>query len=245
MEGRGDRQQHRPLGAARLGDFDRALDRELVARQHNLAAAIVIGGGADAGAFRLGRDRLHVAELEPDQRRHGARADRNRLLHGEPAHAQQPRRVGDRERARRGKRRIFAERMSGDKGRVAREIDAGFVFQHAHRGERHRHQRRLRVFRQRQRVARAVPNDVAEPLAERRVDFLEDRPRARKRVGERLAHADGLAALTGENKRRSHRLRAAPLKWSPLRKGRKIPRVPRSQGIAAKRCPSNKATTAH
>ncbi len=178
MEGRGHRQQHRPLGAARLGDFDRALDGKLLARQDDLTAAIIVGGGADTRAFRLGRDRFHVAKFKPDQRRHGALADGNRLLHGEPAHPQQPRRVGDRERARCGERRIFSERMPGHKSRVALEIDAGFVFEHAHRGERHRHQRRLRVFRQRQRIARTIPDRVAEPLAQRRVDLLED-PRAR------------------------------------------------------------------
>ena len=46
---------------------------------------------------------------------------------------------------RRRKRRVFAERMTGDKSRIASEIDPGFSFKHAHRGERHRHQRGLGV----------------------------------------------------------------------------------------------------
>ena len=62
-----------------------------------------------------------------------------------------------RQSAGRGERRIFAERMAGDELRVAREIDAGLGFQHAHGRERHRHQRRLRVLGQRQRLGRALP----------------------------------------------------------------------------------------
>ena len=38
---------------------------------------------------------LGHGELDADQRRHGADADRHGLLHGAAAHAQQPRRVGD------------------------------------------------------------------------------------------------------------------------------------------------------
>ena len=108
------------------------------------------------GGFR--GDRLGVIELDADERRHGADADRHRLLHGAAAYAQQPRRVGNRERLRGRERRIFAERMAGDEGRVAREIDAGFGFEHAQRRERHRHQRRLRVLGQGQRLRRPVPH---------------------------------------------------------------------------------------
>ena len=95
MEGRGHRQQHRALGAFALGDLDRALDRGLVAGHHHLTAAIVIGGLADLALRRFGGDRGRGVEFEPDQRRHGADADRHRLLHRLAARAQQPRRIGD------------------------------------------------------------------------------------------------------------------------------------------------------
>ena len=85
-------------------------------------------------------------------------ADRHRLLHGAAADAQQPRRVGDRQRLRRRERRIFAERVAGDEGGIAREIDTGLRFKHAHGRERDRHQRRLGVLGQRQRLRRAVPD---------------------------------------------------------------------------------------
>ena len=78
-----------------------------------------------------------------------------------------------REGAGRGERRIFAERMAGDELRVALEIEAGFRLQHAHGGERHRHQRRLRVLGERERLGRAFAHDGAELVAERLVDLVE------------------------------------------------------------------------
>ena len=47
MERRGHRQHHRALGTSGLGDLDRALDRCLVAGNHDLTAAIVVRGLAD------------------------------------------------------------------------------------------------------------------------------------------------------------------------------------------------------
>src|SRR5260370_1096299 len=58
-----------------------------------------------------------------------------------------------------------------------------------------RHQRRLRILGERERLGRPVPDHLGELLAERRVDLVEDRACRRKGVGERLAHADRLAAL--------------------------------------------------
>ena len=79
------------------------------------------------------------------------------------------------------KRRIFSQRVAGNEGRVARKIEAGFGFERAQRGERDRHERRLRVFGQRQRLRRPVPHRLAELFAERRVDFLEHLPRRTQR----------------------------------------------------------------
>ena len=95
MERRGHLQHHRALGALGLGDLDRALDRRLVAGHHHLPAAIVVGGLADLALRGLGRDRSCGIELEAEQRRHRAGADRHRLLHGAAADAQKPRGVGD------------------------------------------------------------------------------------------------------------------------------------------------------
>ena len=96
-----------------------------------------------------------------------------------------------RERAGRGKRRIFAERMAGDELRVAREIDAGLGLQHAHRRERHRHQRRLRVLGQRERLGRPLPHDRRR--ASRRAPR---RPRRRPRAPAAKASASALPMPT-------------------------------------------------
>ena len=51
-------------------------------------------------------------------------ADRHRLLHGAPADAQQPRRIGNRERSGSRERGIFPERMAGDELRLRRELES-------------------------------------------------------------------------------------------------------------------------
>ena len=94
--------------------------------------------------------------------------------------------------------------MAGDKGGIARQIYAGLRFKDPHGGERDRHQRRLCVLRERERLRRPVPDHLAEPFAERRVDFLEHLTRRRKAFGQALAHADRLAALARKNERNRH-----------------------------------------
>ena len=169
-----------------FGDFDRALDRGLVPGDDDLTAAIVVGGLAHLTLRGLGRDGGGLLEIDAEQRGHGARADRHRLLHGAAADAHaagQHRRC--RQRTRRRQRRILAERMTGDELRVAREIDAGLGFEHPHGRERYRHQRGLRILRQRQGLGRPFPDDLGELLAERLVDLFEHP--ARRREGLRKA----------------------------------------------------------
>ena len=125
MEGGADRQEHRALGAGELGELHRPLDRGLGSRDHDLPAAVVVGRLADGAleievARGLGGNLHGRAEVESEQRRHRAFADRDRLLHRLAAQAQEPRRVLERDRARGAQRGIFAERMAGDEGRVAR-----------------------------------------------------------------------------------------------------------------------------
>ena len=122
MERRAHRQQHRALGALAPWRSRRARSTAaLRAGDHDLAAAHC--------RWRPGRPRPAAAsaataarllELEAEQRRHGAVADRHRL----PAWpgrgcARAARRRAMRQRAGRGERRIFAERVAGDEGGVA------------------------------------------------------------------------------------------------------------------------------
>ena len=178
MERRRHRQQHRAPHALGLGDLDRALDRRLVAGHHDLPAAIVVGGLHQFALRGLGGDRRRLLEIDAEQRRHGAHADRHRPLHRAAADANEPHRIGDRQRTGRGQRGVFADRMAGDEFRVALEIDARFGFKHAHRGQRHRHQRRLRILGEGDRLGGPLPHHRAELVAERLVDLVED-PRAR------------------------------------------------------------------
>ena len=50
--------------------------------------------------------------------------------------------------------------MSGNKCCVARKIETGFALQHPHRGERHRHQRRLRILGERERFRGSFEDDA-------------------------------------------------------------------------------------
>ena len=81
------------LAPLRLGDLDRTIDGGLVAGDHDLAAAIVVGGLADLALRGFVGDRNRGLVIEPEQRGHRAGADRHRLLHGKAADAQQPRGV--------------------------------------------------------------------------------------------------------------------------------------------------------
>src|SRR5712692_10328536 len=86
--------------------------------------------------------------------------------------------------------------MPGDKMRIAREIDSCLGFQHAHDGKRHRHQRGLRVLRERQLLRRSFPDDFREVLIEGGVNLGKDLACRHESIGKRLAHADCLTSLT-------------------------------------------------
>ena len=86
---------------------------------------------------------------------------------------------------------IFAQRMAGDKGSFFPDPVA-LRFENANDSHRHGHQRRLGIGGQGQRLLGALPHRLAQILAERGVHLLEDGSRLRERVGQVLAHADGL-----------------------------------------------------
>jgi hypothetical protein len=100
--------------------------------------------------------------------------------------------------------------MTGDIGDLAFQREAA-RFQRPDRGQRHRHQRRLRVGGQRQRLFRPFPDQLRQVFAERIVDFLEDPARFGEGAGEILAHADRLAALSGKGECNGHA--RAPKGW--------------------------------
>ena len=189
----------------------------------HLAAAIVVRRLADLALRGLRGDRRGRVEVEPEQRRHGAGADRHRLLHGAAADAQKPRGVGNATAlpaaasaeyspsewpATKAASRARSRPASASSTRNAASdtaISAGCAFS-------------VSV------SVSAGPShiDRRELLAERVVDLVEHLPRRRKSLGQALAHADRLAALAGKYESRRHPL--------PLKEGRKIPRSRRCQG---------------
>ena len=205
MERCGHRQQHRALGALGLGDFERAFDGGLVAGNDHLPAAIVVGCLADLPLRGFAGDGHRGLVIEPEKCGHRTGADRHRLLHRKATGAQQACGIADAEAAGCGKRRVFAERMAGDEGRIPPHGKARLGLQHAQRRNRDRHQGRLGIFGELKGLSRAIPDDGSELLAERRIDLVEYRPRGRKGLRQGLAHTDRLGTLPRKSKCSRHR----------------------------------------
>ena len=197
MEGCGHRQQHRTLCALCFCDFYRAFDGCLVSRNNHLSGAVVVRRLADFALLGFGRHGSGGGELEPDQRRHRADTDRDRLLHGLAPRPQETRGIRHGEGATRGQRGIFTERMTGDKLHVARKVQSRLGLEDTLDGKRDSHKGRLGIFRKRQHVGWALEDDGAELATERFVNlcdafsipllFLQDVPGFM--VGSKVEHA--------------------------------------------------------
>ena len=96
--------------------------------------------------------------------------------------------------------------MARDKRWLDR-VRAKFLAQHGKRRERHRHQRGLRVLRQRQLRLGAFPHDARQLLAKRLVHGLEHGLRGGKALRQPLPHAYGLAALARKCECKCHAAR--------------------------------------
>ncbi len=166
-----------------------------MAGEHDLRRFVVVGDLTDVTLGRGRRNLDRHIHADTEQRRHRPLSDRDRLLHRLAAKLQQTRGIGERERAGSCERRIFSERVPGDERHLIPEREALLGLENAHDGHGYRHQRRLSVFGKGERLLGPVPHDLGEVLRQRRVDFLEHRAGRGKRFGERLAHADVLAAL--------------------------------------------------
>ena len=117
VKGRGDIERD-GAGAQGLGRLDRALDPGLVAGDDHIAGVVVVGDHADAHLGALGRGLFGQGEVDlwPDQRGHGARAERRGALHGLAPQPEQARGVRQAERLGGRQGGIFSERMAGDEG---------------------------------------------------------------------------------------------------------------------------------
>ena len=125
MEGRGDRQRQRALGALSAWRAPSRARPRLWFRRSRPVRRHCRWRPRRSRRSDRARSPPRAAivddfgEIEAEDRRHRALADRNGLLHRLAADAQQPRRVLDRQRAGGAERGIFAERMAGDEGGVA------------------------------------------------------------------------------------------------------------------------------
>ena len=81
-----------------------------------------------------------------------------------------------------------------------RQAQAAFLFKDAQGRNGIGHDGRLGIFGERQLIFRAFGHQAEQRLAQRLIDFLKHLPRNGTGIGQRLAHADGLAALTRKNK---------------------------------------------
>ena len=83
------------------------------------------------------------------------------------------------ERAGGGERRVFAERVPSHDFHPVGQAHAPLL-EDAHRGQRHRHQRGLRVFRERQRLQRPLEHDARETAGPEPRRPLRRRPAPRR-----------------------------------------------------------------
>jgi hypothetical protein len=207
MEGSGHGQHHGTLGTFGLGNRHGPFHGRLMARNDHLGTAVVVGRIADLALRRLAGDLEGGLVLKPEKRRHGALPHWNGALHGIAADPQQAGGIGDGEAAGGGERRIFAQRVAGDKGGMFPEIEAGLGLQNPDRRQAHGHQGRLRVGRQGQLLRRSFPHDGGKFLGESLVHLVENGPGLRKGIGKGFAHSNRLAPLTGENECALHQER--------------------------------------
>ena len=85
-------------------------------------------------------------------------------------------------------------------GHVHAELD----LQHAHHRDRDRHQRRLGILGQGQLILGTFPHQHEQRLAQRVIHLVEHLARRGEGAGQGPAHADGLAALSGEEEGEGH-----------------------------------------
>ena len=160
MERRGHGQQHRALGALGLGDLDRALDRRLVAGHDDLPGAIVIGGLADF-ALRgfaappleaCAKSRPSSAAIAPVPTGTAFCIAWPRVRNSRAASAMlnAPAAASAEYSPSEWPATNCASRLRST---------PGFRFEHAHRRQRNRHQRRLRILGQRERVGGPLEDD--------------------------------------------------------------------------------------
>ena len=186
------RKRERTARACRLAVFDRFIQCLALARDDQLAGAVVVDR-ADQAALDRGAGLLDLCVLEAENSRHAAVDRIRRLLHQLAAHGYDLDAVRERYHARRRERSVFAEREA--RRRLEGHAGLGQRRERCHRvGE----DRDLAVLRAGERLLVAVKAELRNvqpcPLA----GFLKNQPGRLRIFVQILAHAGSLRALAGE-----------------------------------------------
>ena len=192
MEGRAHRQEHALLGAEAGGDLHGPLDGALVPRNDDLPRRVHVGHAHHLAlrSFRAGL--LGRGQLEAEERRHGARAHGDGLLHELAAPADEPHGIDETDGSRHHEGRVLAQAVTGGQvGLNAALLEGGG------RGHAGREDGRLGIGRELEGVRRPLEAEAGEGKAQGLVGLLPHHGGGGRGLREGPPHAHGLRALPG------------------------------------------------
>ncbi|MNY34367.1 hypothetical protein D3C86_1687030 [compost metagenome] len=112
------RQRHGALGATCLARLDGTLDGRCGAGNHHLARRIEVDRADHLTLRRFGTGGTHGIVVQTKDRRHTALPGRHCLLHQLTTQLDQLDRIGKRQTAGRDQRRVLAQAVTGNEGRL-------------------------------------------------------------------------------------------------------------------------------
>ena len=202
MRGDRDRQPHDAPRPVVLREPHQAAQRRIVARDHGLPRAVVVGHDDRPVVGGLADQRAEHAVAQPDDRGHPPGPAQIGVAHQLAAAFDQPQRVVEVDRAGREHRGDLPHAVPGDDGRA--ELAPGRLPRGAQRfepGDAGHEDRRLRVLGLVE-VFHGAPLDQAQQVViEQVVGALEPVLGGRVDLEHLAGHADGLRALAGEDER--------------------------------------------
>ncbi len=195
VEGRADIEPHDPFRAGPRRQRLDVRDRLRQARNDRLPGVVVVGDLHDAGAGDVPAQRLDPLGRQPDDRRHRARGTAADLGHELAAAAHQAQHGLRVEHPGGGERRILAEAVPRDAGRLETTGP-----QHLEHGQAGRGDRGLGHVRAAQLLRRARHAQLRQREAEDVVRHCEDLARGVRVAPDEVGrHAGPLGALPGEH----------------------------------------------
>ena len=188
-------EQFRELCTPFLGELRTALHRRRITRDHDLLWRIDVSGRTYLALSRIPADLGNLRQFHSQDRRHGADADRHRLLHVLAAIADGAHRVGQAHGPRRHVSGILAQALACDKCRLG-----DMALKNSQRRDRGGKNCRLGDFGQTQLFFRTLKAQLRQFVTQGVVGFFKRLPGGRIFFGEILSHSNGLRSLAGEDK---------------------------------------------